>query len=94
MSRVALFLLVLFPVYSALAHSGHDAPEPHLHGIWEVLLLVAVIGVWVMTYIERAPIAAPRAKARPNPPVTRGPRSAQKRWRANVNQPKTANSPR
>ena len=53
MSRVTLFLLVLFPVCSALAHSGHDAPEPHLHAIWEAVLLVAVIGVWVMTHIKR-----------------------------------------
>ena len=54
MSRVAWFLVVSFTVCSAMAHPGHDAPEPHLHAIWEVVLLVAVIGVWVVTYIKRA----------------------------------------
>ena len=54
MSRVALLLVVLFYVSSAMAHPGHDAPEPHLHAIWEVVLLVAVIGVCVVIYIKRA----------------------------------------
>jgi hypothetical protein len=53
MSRVALLLLLLFPVCSALAHPGHDAPEPHLHALWEAVLIVAVIGVWVLTHIKR-----------------------------------------
>ncbi len=54
MNRVAWFLVVLFHLGSALAHPGHDAPEPHLHAMWEVVLLVAVIGVWVVTHIKRA----------------------------------------
>ncbi len=70
MSRVALFLLVLFPVCSALAHSGHDAPEPHLHAIWEVC--IARRGHWCVgdDLHQARVVTAPRAKARPNSPVT------------------------
>ena len=53
MSRGALFFVVLFHLSSAMAHPGHDAPEPHLHAMWEAVLLAAVIGVWVVTHIKR-----------------------------------------
>jgi hypothetical protein len=53
MNRVTLFLVVLLHVSSALAHPGHDAPEPHLHAIWEVVLLVPAIGACVVLFIKR-----------------------------------------
>ena len=53
MSRVTLFLVVSLYVCSALAHPGHDAPQPHLHAIWEVVLLVAAMGACVVTFIKR-----------------------------------------
>ena len=43
MSRVALLFFVVF--VEALAHPGHDAPEPHIHSIREAVLLVALIVV-------------------------------------------------
>ncbi len=53
MSRVALFLARLVsPCSSAVAHPGHDAAEPHLHAIWEIVLLVAVIAVFVVIRIR------------------------------------------
>ena len=52
MSRVTLLLVVSLYVCSALAHPGHDAPEPHLHAIWEVMLLVAAIGACVLIFIK------------------------------------------
>ncbi len=53
MNRVALLVLVSLCVCSAWAHPGHDAPEPHLHAIWEVMLLVAVIAACVVIFIKR-----------------------------------------
>jgi len=53
MSRVAFFPVVSLYVCSALAHPGHDAPEPHLHAIWEVMLLVAATGAYVVIFIKR-----------------------------------------
>ena len=67
MSRVALFLLVLFHLSSASAHSGHDAPEPHLHAIWEIVLLVAVIAVFVAIRIRRSSLHRERKHARLRP---------------------------
>ena len=46
MRRMALLLLVVFT--QALAHPGHDAPEPHLHAAWEVWLLLGLLAVVVM----------------------------------------------
>ncbi len=46
MSRLALIVFVSFYLPAALAHPGHDAPEPHVHAVWEVLLLGALIAVW------------------------------------------------
>jgi hypothetical protein len=67
MSRVALFLLVLFHLSSAVAHPGHDAPEPHLHAIWEIVLLVAVIAVFVVIRIRRSSLRRERNHARLRP---------------------------
>ena len=67
MSRVALFLVVLLHLSSAMAHPGHDAPEPHLHAIWEVVLLVAVIVVFVVVRIRRSPLRRERKHARIRP---------------------------
>jgi uncharacterized membrane protein YeaQ/YmgE (transglycosylase-associated protein family) len=53
MNRVTLFLVIALYMSSALAHPGHDAPEPHLHAIWEVVLLVAAIGACVVIFIKR-----------------------------------------
>jgi len=67
MSRAALFLLVLIHFSSALAHPGHDAPEPHLHAIWEVVLLVAAIAVFVVILITRSSLRRERKHARLRP---------------------------
>ena len=67
MSRVALFLAVVFRLSSATAHPGHDAPEPHLHAIWEVVLLVAVIAVFVVIRIKRSSPIRERKHARIRP---------------------------
>ena len=53
MSRVALFLMTSFYLPFALAHPGHDAPGLHLHAIWEVVLLVAAMAVYVVFLIRR-----------------------------------------
>jgi len=67
MSRVALLLLVWFHLSSAGAHPGHDAPEPHLHAIWEIVLLVAVIAVFVVIRIRRSSLRRERNHARLRP---------------------------
>lgn len=54
MNRVVLFLVATFYTCLALAHPGHDAPEPHLHSVWEVVLLVAVIAACAVILIRRA----------------------------------------
>jgi uncharacterized membrane protein YeaQ/YmgE (transglycosylase-associated protein family) len=53
MSRVAFFPVVSLYLCSALAHPGHDAQEPHLQAIWEVMLLVAAIGACVVIFVKR-----------------------------------------
>ena len=57
MSRVTAILLVLFfTCGTALAHPGHDAPAPHFHAIWEVVLLVAVVAAcFFIWFIGRRP---------------------------------------
>ena len=67
MSRVALFLMVLFHLSFAMAHPGHDAPEPHLHAIWEVVLLVALIAVFIVIRIRRSSLQREREHARIRP---------------------------
>ncbi len=52
MSRLALTVFLSFYLPAALAHPGHDAPEPHVHAIWEVLL-VALIAVFLVIQIVR-----------------------------------------
>lgn len=54
MRRAALMLFVLSSLcWPALAHPGHDAPEPHFHALWEALLLVALIAVWLVIRIAK-----------------------------------------
>ncbi|HVF15266.1 MAG TPA: hypothetical protein VNA21_00075 [Steroidobacteraceae bacterium] len=54
MSRVAAMLLVVFLMCgTALAHPGHDAPSPHLHALWELVLLVAVVAAFFFIYFVR-----------------------------------------
>ena len=53
MNRVVLFLVSSLYTCLALAHPGHDAPDPHLHSIWEVVLLVAVIAACAVILIRR-----------------------------------------
>jgi len=53
MNRVVLFLVASLYTCLALAHPGHDAPEPHLHSIWEVVLLVALIAACAVILIRR-----------------------------------------
>ena len=52
MNRVVLFLFVSLYTCLALAHPGHDAPEPHLHSIWEVVLFVAVIAACAVILVR------------------------------------------
>ena len=53
MKRVVLFVVASLYTCLALAHPGHDAPEPHLHFVWEVVLLVAVIAACAVILIRR-----------------------------------------
>ena len=69
MSRGALVLVVLFHLSSAMAHPGHDAPEPHLHALWEAVLLVALIALFVVIRTRRRSLRREQ-KARANSAVT------------------------
>ena len=54
MSRVTAKLLVLFFLCGqALAHPGHDAPAPHFHAVWEVVLFVALVAACFFVYLVR-----------------------------------------
>ena len=53
MNRVVLFLVATLYACLALGHPGHDAPEPHLHAIWEVVLLVAAIAACALIVFRR-----------------------------------------
>ena len=53
MSRWALLVFVSFYLPATLAHPGHDAPEPHLHAIWEVLLVALVAVFLVIRIVKR-----------------------------------------
>lgn len=65
MNRVVLFLVASLYACLALAHPGHDAPEPHLHSIWEVALLIAVIAACAVVLIRRTWYRRERKHARP-----------------------------
>ena len=51
MSRPALLLMFLFT--QALAHSGHDAPTPHVHAGWEAVMLLALIAACAIFWAVR-----------------------------------------
>ena len=54
MKRVTTVLfIVFFMCGTALAHSGHDAPAPHFHAVWEVVLLVAVVAACFFIYFGK-----------------------------------------
>ncbi len=53
MSRLALIAFVPFYLPAALAHPGHDAPEPHVHAIWEVLLVTLIAVFFVIQIVKR-----------------------------------------
>ena len=53
MNRVVLFLVATLYACLVLAHPGHDAPEPHLHAIWEVVLLGAAIAACALIVFRR-----------------------------------------
>ena len=53
MNRVVLLLVASLYTCLVQAHPGHDAPEPHLHSIWEVVLLVALIAACAVILIRR-----------------------------------------
>ncbi len=65
MSRVTAIMFVLFLMCGqALAHPGHDAPAPHFHAIWEVVLLVALVAACCLIYfVRRRQSAALKRKA-------------------------------
>jgi NhaP-type Na+/H+ or K+/H+ antiporter len=65
MSRLALLLVFLFT--RALAHPGHDAPEPHVHALWEVWVLLGLVVVWAVAYIIRRRSDRRRASNNSNP---------------------------
>ena len=60
MRHTVLLLLVVFS--EALAHPGHDAPEPHLHAAWEVWLLLGLLAVGVITRTVRQRSRGDRAR--------------------------------
>jgi hypothetical protein len=49
-ARLALALPGVSLAVSALAHPGHGAPAGHTHGLFEALVLVAVVAVsiWIV----------------------------------------------
>ena len=62
MRRMALLLLVVFT--EALAHPGHDAPEPQLHAAWEVWLLLGLLAVGMITRTVRQRSRGNRARGK------------------------------
>lgn len=54
MNRVTAMLFSMFSMCgTALAHPGHDAPAPHFHAVWEVVLLVALFAACFLIYFVR-----------------------------------------
>ena len=66
MNRVVLFLVATLYACLALAHPGHDAPEPHLHAIWEAVLLVAAIAACALIVFRRT---SSRRRAKKHDPL-------------------------